>query len=98
MVLFLSIAGTVFHNTAVKDVGEALPELSIDQIAQLAAGTSSPVFKRLSDSEKALVVTNITSAMKNVWLLFLVAAAMSFVFSLPLAVRSESFITPADIN
>lgn len=90
MVLFLSVCGTVFQNTATKEVGQALPHLSSDEIAELVAGTSSEAFQTLSPSEKSIVVMNITSAIRNVWLLFLVAAALSFALSLPLAVSSSS--------
>ncbi|KAL6355620.1 hypothetical protein LRP88_11223 [Fusarium phalaenopsidis] len=85
MVLFLSVCGTVFQNTAIKEAGQALPHLSSDEIAELVAGTSSKAFQSLSPSEKSTVVMNITSAIRNVWLLFLVAAALSFALSLPLA-------------
>ncbi|KAK7427341.1 Efflux pump dep3 [Neonectria magnoliae] len=85
MVLFLCISGTMFHNNAVKNVGKALPDLSADEIAQLAAGTSSSVFQILPVAEKTLVVTKITLAMKKVWLLFLIGAALSFATALPLA-------------
>ncbi|KAI8650581.1 MFS domain-containing protein [Fusarium keratoplasticum] len=89
MVLFLSVCGTVFQNTAIKEVGQALPQLSPDEIAELVAGTSSKAFQSLSPSERSTVITNITSAIRNVWLLFLVAAALSFAFSVPLAVSSS---------
>jgi len=90
MVLFLSVCGTVFQNTAIQEVGQALPQLSADEIADLVAGTSSKAFQSLSPSERSTVIMNITSAIRNVWLLFLVAAALSFAFSLPLAVSSSS--------
>ncbi|KAI8649905.1 MFS domain-containing protein [Fusarium sp. Ph1] len=90
MVLFLSVCGTVFQNTAIKEAGQALPHLSSDEIAELVAGTSSKAFQSLSPSEKSTVVMNITSAIRSVWLLFLVAAALSFALSLPLAVSPSS--------
>ncbi|KAJ4245526.1 hypothetical protein NW762_014035 [Fusarium torreyae] len=70
---------------AIKEVEKTLPHLSVDQISELIAGTSSKAYQVLLDSEKALVVTGITSAIKCVWLLFMVAAAISFVCSFPLA-------------
>ncbi|KAF4961863.1 hypothetical protein FSARC_10021 [Fusarium sarcochroum] len=76
MVLFLSLCGTIFQNMAIKEVGQTLPHLSVDQISELIAGTSSKAYQALSGSEKSLVVTSITSAIKCVWLLFMVAAAM----------------------
>ncbi|KAM5354625.1 hypothetical protein ACJ41O_001272 [Fusarium nematophilum] len=85
MVLFLSMSGTVFHNTAVQEVGNSLPEASAEEVAQLVAGTSSSMFRNLSAQDKTTVVKSVTSAMSNAWLLFVVAAALSFAFSLPLA-------------
>ncbi|RSL95403.1 hypothetical protein CEP52_012072 [Fusarium oligoseptatum] len=82
--LFLSVCGTVFQNTAIKEVGQALPHLSPEEIAQLVAGTSSKLFQSLSPSEKSTVIMNVTSAIRKVWLLFLVAATLSFASSLPL--------------
>lgn len=98
MVLFLSVCGTVFQNTAVKEVGSSLPRLSANEIAELVAGTSSKAFQSLSSSERSTAITNVTSAIRNVWLLFLAAAALSFAFSLPLAVSSslESSYDPTD--
>lgn len=98
MVLFLSVCGTVFQNTAIKEVGQALPQLSADDIAELVAGTSSKAFQSLSLSERPIVITSITSAIKNVWLLFLVAAALSFMFSLPLAVSPSSLESRYDAD
>lgn len=86
MVLFLSLCGTIFQNTAIAEVGKALPDLPKDQVSELIAGTSSHAYQSLSQIEKSVVVTSITSAIRNIWLLFMVAAAVSFVFALPLAV------------
>ncbi|KAJ4006272.1 Efflux pump dep3 [Fusarium irregulare] len=85
MVLFLSLCGTVFQNTAIAEVGRALTDLPKDQVLELIAGTSSHAYQSLSEIEKSVVVASITSAIRNVWLLFMVAAAISFVFSLPLS-------------
>ncbi|RGP77980.1 major facilitator superfamily transporter [Fusarium longipes] len=84
MVLFLSLCGNIFQNMAVQEVGNALQHLSEDQVLELIAGTSSRAFQSLSAYERSLVVVSITSALRHVWTLFLVAGAVSFVFSLPL--------------
>lgn len=86
MVLMLSLGGCVFQNIAMKEIGKALPQLPTDQVPKLIAGTSSDAFQSLSAPEKHVVVLSITSAIRCVWLLFAIAAAISFVFSLPLAV------------
>jgi p-aminobenzoyl-glutamate transporter AbgT len=87
MVLFLAISGSLFHNVAVDKVGNALPATSDADIGNLIAGTSSAVFKALSEDEKAVVIPEIASAMKSIWVFFMVAAALSFVCACPLVVR-----------
>ncbi|GKU08992.1 unnamed protein product [Fusarium langsethiae] len=90
MVLFLSLGGCVFQNIAMKEIGKALPQLPTDQVSALIAGTSSDAFQSLSGPEESVVITSITSAIRCIWLLFTIAAAISFIFSLPLArVRLE---------
>ena len=93
MVLFLSLCGTVFQNTAITEVGRALTDLPKDQVSEFIAGTSSHAYQSLSEIEKSVVVASITSAIRNVWLLFMVAAAISFVFSLPLSVSWPSEVS-----
>ncbi|CVK91301.1 probable DHA14-like major facilitator; ABC transporter [Fusarium mangiferae] len=84
MVLFLAISGSLFHNVAVDKVGNALPTASEAEIGNLIAGTSSAVFKALSEDEKAVVIPEIASAMKSIWAFFMAAAALSFVCACPL--------------
>nr|ART35029.1 putative Major Facilitator Superfamily transporter [Fusarium verticillioides] len=79
MVLFLAISGSLFHNVAVDKVGNALPSASETEIGNLIAGTSSAAFKALSDDEKSVVIPEIASAMKSIWVFFTATAALSFV-------------------
>ncbi|KAH0439680.1 putative MFS transporter [Colletotrichum camelliae] len=89
MVLFLAISGSLFHNIAVDKVGNALPDVSHEEIGNLIAGTSSSAFQALLGEEKNVVIPHIASAMKSVWAFFLAASALSFVCSFPLA-RTET--------
>ncbi|EQB43279.1 hypothetical protein CGLO_18090 [Colletotrichum gloeosporioides Cg-14] len=66
MVLFLAISGSLFHNMAVNNVGNALPDVSHDKIGNLIAGTSSTLFQALSDEEKNIVISQIVNAMESV--------------------------------
>ncbi|RYC62530.1 hypothetical protein CHU98_g3697 [Xylaria longipes] len=84
MVLFLAIAGSMFHNLAVQKVGAVLPDVAQSDIGDLIAGTSSATFQMLSDADKAAVVPQIANALTGVWIFFLAAAALSFMFTLPL--------------
>ncbi|KAF4336889.1 ABC transporter [Fusarium beomiforme] len=86
MVLFLAISGSLFHNIAVDKVGKALPTASEADIGNLIAGTSSAVFRALSENEKALVIPEIANAMRGIWAFFMTAAALSFVCACPLVV------------
>lgn len=84
MVIFLAMAGSIYQNLALQKVTQAMPSLSATEITNLVAGTSSRTYKELSESERALVTPQITEAMSNVWLFFLVAGIMSFVLTPPL--------------
>ncbi|KAK7228106.1 hypothetical protein V2G26_000276 [Clonostachys chloroleuca] len=84
MVLFLAIAGSLFQNIALEKIMRALPNTAASEIVHLMAGTKSPAYLRLSREEQSLVVPEITASMKNIWVFFTVAAAISFLLSLPL--------------
>jgi hypothetical protein len=89
MVFFLSVCGTIYQNLALQNLSRILPTASPAKIADLTAGTASQAYKSLSDAERALVIPQITRAMGNVWLLFLVSAALSFAFSFQLGVSFD---------
>ena len=91
MVIFLATAGTIYQNLAIKKVGNALPHLQATDITNLVAGTSSQMYKELSQREKDLITPAVTDAMSNVWLFFLVAGALSFVLTLFLGVSGSRF-------
>lgn len=78
MVIFLAMCGSIYQNTALQKVSQAMPKLSAADISNLVAGTSSRTYKALSESERALVAPQITDAMSNVWLFFLVAVNIEF--------------------
>jgi hypothetical protein len=91
MVIFLAICGSIYQNTALQKVSQAMPKLSAADISNLVAGTSGKTYKGLSESERALVAPEITNAMSNVWLFFLVAGVLSFLLTPFLGVSSISF-------
>ncbi|KAB8069922.1 major facilitator superfamily domain-containing protein [Aspergillus leporis] len=84
MVVFLAMAGSIYQNLALQKVAQAMPALNAADITNLIAGTSSRTYKALSEGERALVTPQITDAMSNVWLFFLVAGILSFVLTPPL--------------
>ena len=68
-----------------------LPNTSPAEIANLIAGTSSQAYKGLSQEAKDLVIPQITDAMRNLWLFFLVGATLSFVLSIFLGVSDVCY-------
>ncbi|BAE61976.1 unnamed protein product [Aspergillus oryzae RIB40] len=86
MVIFLAMAGSIYQNLALQKVTQAMPTLSAADITNLVAGTSSHTYKALSGEERDLVTPQITDAMRDVWLFFLVAGVVSFVLTLGLGV------------
>ncbi|KAK6812865.1 hypothetical protein RU639_011340 [Aspergillus parasiticus] len=84
MVIFLAMAGSIYQNLALQKVTQAMPALSAANITNLVAGTSSRTYQALSGEERDLVTPQITDAMRNIWLFFLVAGIVSFVLTLGL--------------
>ncbi|KAE8314706.1 major facilitator superfamily domain-containing protein [Aspergillus transmontanensis] len=84
MVIFLTMAGSIYQNLALQKVTQAMPALGAADITNLVAGTSSRTYQALSGEERDLVTPQITDAMRNIWLLFLVAGIVSFVLTLGL--------------
>jgi len=98
MTFFLSLSGSLYQNTALTSLTHTLPSLSPDELSNLIAGTSSAAYKNLSEASKAMVIPQITGAMRGVWLFFLCGAVLSFVggwglgvseFSCAFGVRGE---------
>ena len=98
MVLFLAISGAVFPNTAMSKVSAVLPKASPAELSDLVVGTSSQTFNDLPEAQKSLVIKQITDAIRSVWLLFLVAAAISFILSLGIRVSVQKFLQKSCLN
>ena len=107
MTVFLAISGTLYQNFSLQNVAPVLPNTSPAEIANLIAGTSSQTYKALSQEAKDLVIPQITDAMRNLWLFFLVGATLSFVlsvflgvslcFAIVLIVRMAQMLSRADL-
>ena len=91
MIIFLAMCGSIYQNIALQKVSQAIPKLSTAYVSNLVAGTISRAYKALSESERVLVAPQITDALSNVWLFFLVAGILSFVLTLPLGVSFSPF-------
>ncbi|KAK8037942.1 major facilitator superfamily transporter [Apiospora phragmitis] len=81
-VVFLSVSGNIFFNTGVEAIRKVLPaDTPSPFVADLIAGSSSAAFQSLSQEDGARVTDAITHSMRNVWIFYLAATALSFVLS-----------------
>ncbi|KAH7390153.1 MFS transporter [Cadophora sp. MPI-SDFR-AT-0126] len=88
LVTFLATSGTLYQNISIQKLSHILPNFSKDEILDLTTGTSSAAYKSFSAEEQEAIIPQIMDAMSNVWMFFLVAAALSFVLSFLLTVSS----------
>ena len=86
IVVFLAIAGTMYQNIAIKNIMKSIPGTSTDEVFNIIAGTSNPVFTALPPNVQTEVVAQIIKAMSSVWALLIAGMALSFVLSLFLEV------------
>lgn len=89
MTVFLAVAGTLYQNLSLRKIAPVQPNASPAQIADLIAGVNSRTYKDLSETDKGLVIPQITEAMSSLWLLFLVGGALSLVLSIFLGVCTD---------
>ncbi len=92
MVTFLAIAGNIYQNIAIQKISLVLPTASASESLDLTTGTSSAAYRVLSIIEQEAIIPQIMAAMSNVWLFFMVAAALSFVLSFVLLVSFRTNI------
>jgi hypothetical protein len=86
IVVILAIAGSVYQNSALKNILPVIPDPTRDRAFNVMAGTSNPVFDALADSVKTEVIRQIVKAMSGVWALMIGTTALSFVLSFFLGV------------
>ena len=86
IVVFLAVAGTVYQNTAIKNILTVIPDSSMEDIFNVIAGTSNPAFTALEKVVQTEVIAQIVKAMSGVWALLIAGMALSFVLSLFLGV------------
>jgi MFS family permease len=83
IVIALTISGTVFQNTALKNLNSALAGSGFSEadIRGAVAGTQSVVFQTGSEQVRALALKAIVGAMNNVFVLVIVAGAVTLLGS-----------------
>ncbi|OIW32212.1 MFS general substrate transporter, partial [Coniochaeta ligniaria NRRL 30616] len=89
IILSLAVSGSVFTNRAIEKITTALPELPADKITELITGASGHFYKSLSDSDRAVVVVQITSAISEAFYYLVGITAIGFITSLCLSVRTS---------
>lgn len=75
----LSIAGTVFINTASSGLEKLLPDVPIDTIKNVIAGTAGQVLSTLDPATQSAALSVIVNSMDKVYILGITAMAVSFV-------------------
>lgn len=86
MALGLSIAGAVFVNQAVGNLGFILPDMTHAQLVQAVSGSGSRVLGSLTPEKLADTIHGIVLALRQVFILGYVAAAMGLICSLFISV------------
>ncbi|TPX13643.1 uncharacterized protein E0L32_005846 [Thyridium curvatum] len=84
----LSVAGSLFINTATAGLAVALPSISATELQLLLSGTSSAYYHSLSEELRVQVVGIIVGAMNRVFILVYVSAAVALVASVLFSQRT----------
>ncbi|KAL8752878.1 MAG: hypothetical protein Q9199_005439 [Rusavskia elegans] len=92
VVLFLSVAGTIFNDEAIKAVTPILVGVSETEVEGAIAGTSSSIFETLDEVTRASVVEAIIQSLDKVYGIIIAGGALVFIlaFFLP---RQKLFMT-----
>ncbi|KAL8643685.1 MAG: hypothetical protein Q9226_008188 [Calogaya cf. arnoldii] len=92
VVLFLSVAGTIFSNEAIKAVTPILVGVSEAEVEGAIAGTSSSIFESLDEATRARVIEAIVQSLDKVYGIIIAGGALVFIlaFFLP---RQKLFMT-----
>ncbi|KAL8982097.1 MAG: hypothetical protein Q9205_003290 [Flavoplaca limonia] len=81
VVLFLSVAGTIFSNEAIKAVTPILVGVSETDVEGAIAGTSSGIFETLDEVTRARVIEAIIQSLDKVYGIIIAGGALVFVLS-----------------
>ncbi|KAI4254387.1 MAG: hypothetical protein L6R42_007212, partial [Xanthoria sp. 1 TBL-2021] len=86
VVLFLSVAGTIFNNEAIKAVTPILVGVSETEVEGAIAGTRSSIFETLDEATRARVVEAIIQSLDKVYGIIIAGGALVFIlaFFLPI--------------
>jgi MFS family permease len=82
VVVTLTICGTVMLDTAISGLTNLLPDVSLDVIESMVAGTAGETFQSLSPEVRTEALDVIVNAINKVYIVTLTAASVGFVCSL----------------
>ncbi|KAI0179648.1 major facilitator superfamily domain-containing protein [Hypoxylon sp. FL1284] len=82
IIVALAVPGSIFQNKAVQNIASALPNIPQDELTQLITGASGASYQSLSDSDRALVVDQITRAIRESFYYLVGTTAIGFIASL----------------
>lgn len=96
IILSLAVSGSIFTNRAIEKITIALPGIPAEEITQLITGASGHFYKSLSADDRAVVVTQITSAISEAFYYLVCITALGFITSLLLSVSTSlSYARPS---
>lgn len=92
VVVTITICGTVMLNTAISGLKIILPDVSLDVIESIVAGTAGETFRSLPPDIRAAALKVIVNAINKAYLVTLAVASVGFVCSLLL--KHERIFVP----
>ncbi|KAL2171413.1 hypothetical protein VTG60DRAFT_3056 [Thermothelomyces hinnuleus] len=92
IILTLSVSGSVFTNRAIMRIISALPKIPRSEATALITGASGHFYESLNDSDRAVVVREIMSAISEAFYYLVAITAIGFITSLFLS-RRKLFVS-----
>ncbi|KAL9112885.1 MAG: hypothetical protein Q9227_002962 [Pyrenula ochraceoflavens] len=80
--IFLAVANSIFLNRATDGIQQVLPDIPRSTVQAAISGTDAQIFRDLPEERKARVLSMVMSAIKDVWILAIAAAALSFIIAI----------------
>ncbi|KAI1387734.1 major facilitator superfamily domain-containing protein [Hypoxylon trugodes] len=95
IIFALAIPGSIFQNKAILYIASVLPNTPRSDLTQLVTGISGAYYKSLSDSDRALVVDQITRAIREAFYYLVGTTAIGFITSLFLSPKKLFDVKPS---
>lgn len=85
----VAVSNAIFLNKATTNVAAAIPQASGEDVARIIAGVDPAYLGRLSAATRASIVSGIVKAMRDVYILVMVAGALSLLATVLMLVRGD---------